>query len=239
MIRSVLVVLATAAGTATTSPAASHEVTCRSGGYEPVLHQADFVKVINNRYFPLPVGRTLTYRGVKDGKTQVDEVHVTSQRKVIEGISAVVVSDVATHHGRLLEKTTDWYAQDKRGNVWYLGERTAAYSPGGGVDRSGSWLAGARDAEPGIVMQARPRLLQAYRQECLPGTAEDTAWTVSQGGSFALRFRTVRHVLTSLEFSRLEPGVIDKKIYAPGLGIVVEKAMSGPREVATLVSVRG
>jgi len=47
------------------------------------------------------------------------------------------------------------------------------------------------------------------------------------------------HVLTSLEFTRLEPTVIDKKIYAPGLGIIVERAMTGPKEVATLVSVHG
>jgi hypothetical protein len=46
-------------------------------------------------------------------------------------------------------------------------------------------------------------------------------------------------VLTSLEFTRLEPGVIDKKLYAPGLGIVVEQAVHGPRETAVLVRVTG
>ena len=47
------------------------------------------------------------------------------------------------------------------------------------------------------------------------------------------------HILTSLEFTRLEPGVIDKKIYAPGIGIVLEQSQKGPLEVAKLVSVRG
>src|SRR5262244_3033895 len=107
-------------------------------GYEPVLNPADFVHSITNPYFPFPVGRTLIYRGVRDGVTQTDSVHVTSQTRVLEGITAVVVSDVATHNGKLLEKTTDYYAQDKQGNVWYLGERTAAFS-GGHVDHSGSW----------------------------------------------------------------------------------------------------
>jgi hypothetical protein len=55
-------------------------------GYEPVLNPKNFVRVINNPYFPLPVGRTLVYRGVKDGTTQVDRVHVTARTRVLEGI---------------------------------------------------------------------------------------------------------------------------------------------------------
>jgi len=207
--------------------------------YEPVLKPANFVRAITNPYFPLPVGRTLIYKGIKDGKTQIDRVHVTSATRVLEGIRAVAVSDVATHNGALLEKTTDWYAQDKQGNVWYLGERTAAYGPGGHIDRSGSWLSGVRDGEPGIVMKANPQVPDAYRQEFLAGQAEDTAWIVNRGGSFNLRFKVAHQVLTSLEFTRLEPRVLDKKIYAPGLGIIVERAVLGPKETATLVSVRG
>jgi len=207
--------------------------------YEPVLNPANFVRAITNPYFPLPVGRTLIYKGIKNGKTQVDRVHVTSATRVLEGIKAVAVSDVATHNGKLLEKTTDWYAQDKQGNVWYLGERTAAYGPAGRIDRSGSWQAGVRDGEPGIVMKANPQVPDAYRQEFLSGQAEDTAWIVNRGGSFRLRFKVVHQVLTSLEFTRLEPHVLDKKIYAPGLGIIVERAVLGPKETATLVSVHG
>jgi hypothetical protein len=246
MIMSMAAVVAAAAITGTMagpSPAQMAAVaggqTCRAGHYEPVLRPAGFVGRIDNPYFPLPPGRTLVYRGIKDGKSQVDRVHVTTATKVIEGITAVAVTDVARHRGRLLEKTTDWYAQDRRGNVWYLGERTAAFLPGGRVDRSGSWQAGRHDAEPGIVMLAKPRVPSTYRQECLPGAAEDMAWIVGKGGSLRLPFAAVHNVLVSLEFARIEPGVVDKKVYAPGLGIVSEVAMSGPKETATLVSVSG
>lgn len=207
--------------------------------YEPVLNPADFVKVIDNPYFPLPVGRTLIYTGIKDGKSQVDRVHVVTRTKKIEGIVATTVTDVATHRGKLLEKTTDWYAQDKHGTVWYLGERTAAFLPGGKVDRSGSWQAGVKDAEPGIVMLAHPAVPQAYRQEYMKGNAEDTAWIVNRGGHLTLHGRTFHRTLTSLEFTRLEPGVIDQKVYAPGIGIISEQAVRGPAEVATLVRVTG
>jgi hypothetical protein len=232
------VLTAAAAGVMAGIPWASAGISAH-GGYEPVLDPRDFVRVISNPYYPLPVGRTLIYRGVRDGQTQTDRVHVTSSTKVLEGITATAVSDVARHNGKLLEKTTDWFAQDKQGNVWYLGEDTAAYLPNGQIDRSGSWQAGVHDGEPGIIMLAHPQIPDAYRQEFLRGQAEDTAWIVNKGGSVRVPFGVVHHILASLEFTRLEPGVIDQKIYAPGIGIVRELSQKGPLEVARLVSVRG
>jgi hypothetical protein len=80
----------------------------------------------------------LVYRGIKDRQTQEDRVTVTDQTKVVaEGITTRVVKDVASHDGTLLEKTSDSYAQDKDGNVWYLGEDMAHYLPNGKVDTSG------------------------------------------------------------------------------------------------------
>ena len=208
--------------------------------YEPVLDPANFATTIDNPYFPLPVGRTLVYRGVKDGQTQEDRVTVTDQTKTVtEGITARVVTDVATHDGALLEKTSDWYAQDKQGNVWYLGEDTAAYLPNGKVDTSGSWEAGVHDAEPGLVMEANPQIPDAYRQEFLAGQAEDTAWIVDRGGSATVPYGTLKNVLTSLEATRLEPGAYDQKVYAPGIGIAREQALTGTPEFAELVSVSG
>lgn len=207
--------------------------------YEPKLAPADFSTVIDNRYFPLPVGRRLVYRGIKNGQTQIDVVTVTRRtRKVAEGITARVVTDIATHKGKLLEKTEDWYAQDKKGNVWYVGEKTAAYA-NGKVDTSGSWEAGIQDGEPGIVMEADPQIPDAYRQEYLGGEAEDTAWIVQRGGAIKVPYRRLADVLVSLEAARIEPGAYDKKVYAPGLGIVYEQALTGEHEIAKLVSVKG
>jgi hypothetical protein len=213
----------------------------RSGStYEPVLDPANFVSVIDNPYYPLPVGRVLVYKGVRDGRKQIDRVTVTDRTKVLEGITATTITDVAkTPTGKLLEKTTDWYAQDKQGNVWYLGEATAAYDNYGQVDTSGSWKAGVNDGEPGIIMEANPQIPDAYRQEYLQGEAEDTAWITGRGGSLTIPYGTVHHVLTSLEHTALEPDVVDMKIYAPGLGIVMERAIAGGQEVARLVRVTG
>jgi hypothetical protein len=236
----VLSAAAIAATIAVWAPWASSAGPGSGSPYEPVLDPASFTTTIDNAYFPLPVGRTLTYRGVKDGQTQLDQVTVTDQTKTVaEGITARVVTDVATHDGTLLEKTSDWYAQDNQGNVWYVGEDTAHYLPNGKVDTSGSWEAGVHDAEPGIVMEANPQIPDAYRQEFLTGQAEDTAWIVDRGGSTTVPYGTLKNALTTLEATRLEPGAYDQKVYAPGLGIVREQALSGAPEFAELVSVTG
>ena len=94
-----------------------------------------------------------------------------------------------------------------------------------------------RCGEPGIIMLANPQIPDAYRQEYQKGNAEDTAWIVNRGTSASVPFGTLHNVLTSLEFARIEPNVVDQKIYAPGIGIVRETALTGPPEVAKLVRV--
>src|SRR5690242_12125011 len=80
---------------------------------------------VTNPWFPLPVGRTLVYRGEKDGKATRDVVRVTRATKTIDGAKCVAISDSLYTRGRLSERTTDWYTQDAHGNVWYFGEDTA------------------------------------------------------------------------------------------------------------------
>ena len=236
----VLAAAAIAGSVAIWSPWAATAAPSGTVGYEPHLNPKDFSLVIDNPFYPLPVGRKWVYKGTRDGQTQTDTVQVTSDTKVVaEGITARVVRDVATHGNTVLEKTFDWFAQDKQGNVWYLGEDTTAYLPNGHIDKSGSWEAGVHDGEPGIIMLADPEIPDSYRQEYLKGKAEDTAWIINKGGSVTVPFGTVNHTITSLEFARIEPDVVDQKIYGPGIGIVMETALTGPQEVAKLVSMTG
>ncbi|HXH27480.1 MAG TPA: hypothetical protein VNL37_00435 [Candidatus Polarisedimenticolia bacterium] len=225
--------LVIAAGLCTSNARAS------GSNYEPVLDPANFVTVIDNPYFPLPVGRTLVYEGVKDGQSLVDTVTVTAQTKIIEGITATMVSDISTHDGAPLERTFDYYAQDKQGNVWYLGEDTTEYLDNGRTDTSGSWMAGVHDAEPGLIMEADPQIPDAYRQEYLAGEAEDTAWVVERGGMITVPYGKLHKTLKTLEATRIEPGLYDLKVYAPGIGIVLEQSLTGPNETSQLVSITG
>src|SRR5947199_2836218 len=121
-----LATVAIAATIAVWAPWASSAGSGSGSAYEPALDPASFTTTIDNPYFPLPVGRTLVYTGVKDGQTQTDRVTVTDQTKLVaEGIIARVVTDVATHDGALRAQTSDRHAQSNQGNVWHVRDDTA------------------------------------------------------------------------------------------------------------------
>jgi hypothetical protein len=205
-----------------------------SGRSSAVIDPNDFVRHITNPYLPWRPGSVWVYRGLKDGQTQRDVVKVLTRTKTILGVRATVVSDVATHNGTVLERTEDWYAQDRAGNVWYLGESTAAYE-GGTVDTSGSWQAGVDGAVPGIVMTADPQVGDTHRQEYWRGEAEDQYWLVDLRQHVSVPFGTFSRAALTLEWTRLEPGGIDRKYYVRGIGVVKEVAAQGPKETANLV----
>jgi hypothetical protein len=204
-----------------------------AGGIDP----SNFVRHVTNPYYPLPPGRLLVYRGVRDGQVQIDRVFVTHRTRTIAGVTATVVRDVAKHGSTLLEDTTDYYAQDKQGNVWYLGERTTAYD-NGHANTEGSWMTGVHGAVPGIIMEANPEPPDAYRQEFWRGQAEDMAWVLHRGKTLQVPIGRLSHVLLTMEWTRLEPKVIDMKWYGRGLGIIRELSASGPLETSQLIRVQ-
>src|SRR5947209_1544509 len=94
---------------------------------------SEFVTRITNPWFPLLPGTVYVYRGTKDGKQAIDVLAVTHRTRTIDGIRATVINDRLYENGRLAERTTDWYAQDRSGTVWYLGEQTATLNVRGKV----------------------------------------------------------------------------------------------------------
>ena len=142
--------------------------------------------------------------------------------------------------GTLAEKTRDWYATDQDGNVWYFGEDTATYDDSGDLEsREGSWEAGVDGAVAGIVMPADPRPSTAAYMELAKGEAEDQAWVVQRLPSVRTPGGTYDHVVRTLEWTRLEPDVVSMKFYARGLGIVLERDLSGGDEHFWLVASSG
>jgi hypothetical protein len=129
---------------------------------------------VTNPWFPLTPGTVYVYNGIRDGKRTREVLSVTSRTKTIAGAPCAVVEDNLYVAGRLHERTTDWYTQDARGNVWYYGENTAELDANGKVtSTSGSWQAGRDGAKPGIFMPANPKIGQSFRQEYYKGQAED------------------------------------------------------------------
>jgi hypothetical protein len=198
----------------------------------------DFVSRVDNPWFPLKPGTTFVYRGSEDGEPLRDVVTVTRATKVIQGVRCVVVRDLLYRRGELAERTTDWYAQDKSGTVWYFGEATAELENGRVKSTEGSWQAGVRGAEAGIFMPARPRVGQSFRQEYLQGEAEDHFQVVSLAAQVKVPYTSSKHALLTKEWTPLEPGVLDHKLYVRGVGDVKEQTIKGGSELLVLVDVR-
>ena len=193
---------------------------------------------VTNPWFPLKRGAVYVYTGVKDGQPARDVVTVTDETKLIDGVPCAVVEDRLYLRGRLGERTTDWYTQDSKGNVWYFGEDTAELDRVGRVTSTeGSWMAGVAGAKPGIFMPARPRVGQTFRQEFYKGHAEDHFRILAIQRAVEPSGRGV--TLLTEEWTPLEPGVIDHKLYARGIGTVLEQTVKGGDERAELIAVRG
>lgn len=215
------------------APAASAKASLRA------INPSDYVARVTNPWFPLKPGTLYTYRGVKDGKTSRDVVTVTRGTKMIQGVRTTVVRDCLFLAGRLEERTTDWYAQDKRGNVWYFGEATAELDRKGRVTSTeGSWQAGADGARAGIYMPGQPRIGQSGLQEFYRGHAEDHFRVLGLSASVRVPFITTNHALLTEEWTPLEPAVLDHKYYVRGIGVVKEASVKGPRETGLLVALR-
>jgi hypothetical protein len=200
---------------------------------------SSFLKQIDNPWFPLRPGTVFVYRGVKDGKRARDVLTVTHLHRTILGVDATVIHDVLYLDGRLEERTTDWYAQDKRGNVWYLGESTATLAASGRtMSTKGSWRAGVNGALAGIYMPAQPKPGDTGRQEYYKGHAEDQFKVLSLSARVNSPGVSSTRALLTQETTRLEPGTVDHKLYVRGIGTVREQTIKGGNERLVLFSVK-
>ena len=208
-------------------------------GSEPVkLDPADFSTNIDNPYWPMAPGNRWVYSETDTvGGHEKVVVEVTDKTKMIaNGIEARVIRDTVSENGVPVEITDDWYAQDKAGNIWYLGEDTAEYENGKITTRAGSFEAGVDGAQAGIIMPADPRDGMAYRQEYYKGEAEDRAEVLSTDEQVEVPFGYFKGALMTKDLVPLEPKVSEYKIYAKGVGPVLTVKTSGGSGREELVS---
>jgi hypothetical protein len=203
--------------------AARQEICEVLGGqaYDPLINPADFVPRIDNPFFPLTPGTTFIYEGRTADGVEHNEVVVSRKTKEILGVTCIEIRDTVAVNGEVVEDTLDWFAQDKWGNVWYFGENSKELEGGEIVSLEGSWEAGVDGAKPGIIMEARPRVGDLYRQEFFLGEAEDVAEVVSLKESVTVPWGSFPRCLATKDFSALEPEVFEHKFYAKGVGFVL------------------
>lgn len=205
--------------------------------YEQDLDAANFEDEVDHPYFPLNSSKKLIYEAeTEDGKERI-EVYPTGDTKIIMGITCTVVRDTVTIEGVLVEDTYDWFAQDKDGNVWYMGEDSKEYEDGEFVGTEGSWEAGTDGAHPGIIMLADPIVGLTYRQEYYEGEAEDIGAVLSLDESVTVQYGSFNNVIMTRDWDPLEPEVVEHKWYAQGIGVIKEQETGGEGEQVELIDI--
>lgn len=194
----------------------------------PTFSASDFTgnPVIINPYFPVVEGQVRSFEG-SAGESFV--FTGMGAGPTIMGIKTFSVRDDAFDGELLIEQTFDFYAQDKSGNVWYMGEDVTNYhydKKGNliGTDSASAWRAGVNGALPGYIMPTNLTTGFNYYQEHAPNDdALDQATNVAIVPSVTVAAGTFSNVLQVIETSEIDKSARGFKYYASGTGLIKEE----------------
>jgi hypothetical protein len=245
-----------AAPTPTTAAAQQQTTTSTAAATETTTATTEAVKLananpdkFNRKDFGDPVGDANVWLPLVPGNQSLRDgtlfrgsrqlrhrrrITVTDVEKVINGVRTVLVLDQDLDAGQVAEQAVDYLAQDKHGNVWYLGSYTETYEGGQFVNATDAWLAGVNGATAGVLMMAKPKVgMAGYVQARIPGREILTAEVAKLGQRKCVPFRCFADSLAILETGN------EFKFYAEGVGhIATEPNYSGgEQEKEALINV--
>ena len=191
----------------------------------PEPEPGDFVERVDNPWLPLEPGASWTYEVVDGSAESTRTVRVLTGTREVSGIEATQVETRGDGAAALA-----WFAQDRDGNVWALGEQ-------------GVWEAGVDGALAGLAMPARPRLGDGYA--VWAGVAAGSDGEVELGRVVRVGERESSVTVPAGRFSDLlETTVVDRELpgsaaplgertvyYAYGVGEVLGVERDGGRQV--------
>jgi hypothetical protein len=221
---SCLVMFWAVAGTARTQ---SKGLTGSAQDFERAKFDKSSTHIIN-KWLPLRPGLQLTYKGsaIPEGEkarvTRRVVSTVTDLSKWIDGVRTLVIWERDYTAGKLGESELAFFAQDKAGNVWLIGEYPEEYENGKFADAP-TWISGRKGARAGIAMLANPQLGSPdYAQGFAPPPVEfkDRARVYKKGQKTCVPVKCYMNVLVIEEFESGVPGVFHLKYYAPKVGLV-------------------
>jgi len=225
---------ALACGAANTgAPAASPEGAAPAATPEGAAPDASaLTPTIDNPYAGFGSVRSAVYAGKeRDEDTgKLVPVRMTytvrDEPATVGGIQATVVEVSDFEDGELAEKTRDYYAQDAAGIVYYVGEHVDDYEGGKVTGHGGQWIAGEKDARPGIFMPAAPKVGDAFEQERAPGVAEDQTKVIAKVASIKVPAGTFEDCIEVEDFDPISKAK-QRKVYCRGVGLVREVLSRG------------
>lgn len=177
---------------------------------------------ITHPYFPMTVGRQWVLEGDDQGQAVLLQVTVLPDTELVAGIYTRVLEERETVGGALLEVSRNFFVQTGDGTVCYYGEDVDIYANGVIVSHDGAWRAGVSGAMPGIFMPATPAAGQAFEQEVASGIAQDRVTIKAVGETTVVPLGTYSTTIRFKETTPLEPGASSTKVYASGVGPLVD-----------------
>ena len=213
------------------SPSPSPDDVIRVDDFSPELFD-ETSHVVDNEWFPLVPGTKHVWRGTafEDGELIRRKVVfvVTDLTKEIAGVRAIAGWDRDYNDGVLGESELIFYAQDRFGNVWHLGEYVEHWKeekPGDKeLDGSRLWVHGDPEgAKAGFGMKADPEAATgAYSMGFAPPPWfwDDRARVAETGVRTCIPLGCYDDVVVIEEFEPRFPGAFQLKYYARGVGSI-------------------
>jgi hypothetical protein len=181
---------------------------------------------VDHPLVPLTTVRHTVFTGFEgDTRTRVVS-RVLKKTRRVAGVRVAIVDVREFEDGELVEHTRDYYAQDRKGRVWYFGESVDDIENGKVVGHEGQWFAGKNGAKPGLFMPAKPKVGKVFEQERAPGVAEDRSKVVAVGLEVATAAGQFDECIKTRDFAPLDKAT-EFKFYCAGVGLVREKPADG------------
>ncbi len=202
--------------------ARAEENSHQGNGFIEAPEDCTFSSTGSNEFFILEAGYRLVLTGEGDQGEDVRLIiTVKDKTKVVDGVETRVVTEKQVEDGEVVEISRNFFAMCEQTNdVLYFGEQVDNYVDGKIVNHDGSWLAGVDNAREGIIMPGSPFVGLKYKQEVAPGVAMDRAKIVSMDKTVDTPAGTFENVLKTRETTPLEPGFVEFKFHAPGIGLI-------------------
>ncbi len=164
----------------------------------------NFVSGVNNPYFSIVPGRKYFYDGADPEGIKIHKEILTSdQQREIAGVKALTTWTREWRDDSLVSDVKSWYAQDKEGNVWLLGEKEQNIFGGYIKSKGSEWIAGENNAKAGVIVPASPKA-GLELPAVFNGAEEEKAQVLGVSEAIKVRDGELSDCLKIKEFSNSE-----------------------------------